>query len=55
MEEFIREQAEMLAEVRDIELTEENMEEIVENLMNADEVWDVFNSYLADVLDSYED
>ena len=55
MEKFLREQIEMVAEVRDIELTKKDIIDIVEDLMNNDELWDTFNSYLMDALDSYED
>ena len=46
MENFIKDYVEMIAESQEINLTEKQINKIVNNLMNEDEIWDMFDTYI---------
>lgn len=50
MEKFLRDYVKMYAETGDIELDEDRLNEIVNNLMDNDELWDTFDSYVYEEL-----
>ena len=51
MKEFLTDYVKTIAESNDIDLTEDKLNEIVENLMEYEELWDTFDSYIYDLLD----
>lgn len=55
MEKFLKSYVKMMAESREQKLSRDDIQEIVEDLMNNDEMWDTFDSFICDTLDSYED
>lgn len=50
MEEFLNDYVQMTLEAQDIELPEEKVAQIVHNMMECDEAWDVFDSYINDFI-----
>lgn len=51
MEEFLTNYVKMVAESKEIELNEQKISEIVERLMNNDEMWDTFDSFVYEELE----
>ena len=51
MEEFLNDYVRMMLETQEIELTEEKVNKIVHNMMECDEVWDTFDSYINDFIE----
>lgn len=54
MENFLLNYVENLAEAKEIELTKDQLCEVVNNLMDNDELWDTFDSFIHDELEEYE-
>lgn len=48
MEEFLTDYVEMMAEANDLELTKNQMQEIVNNLRSEEELWDIFDSFVTE-------
>lgn len=46
MEEFLNDYVRMMLEAQEIELSEEKVDKIVHNMMECDEAWDAFDSYV---------
>lgn len=55
MEKFLKNYVKMMANSREQELSRDSLQEIVNDLMDNDELWDTFDSFIYDILDSYED
>ena len=55
MEEFLKDYVEMMADVRDMNLSQAQMQDIVNNLSGNEELWDIFDGYVGDELDAIED
>lgn len=50
MEKFLREYLEMVLEANEIEIEKEEKENIIEELENDDELWDVLDGKIFDLL-----
>ena len=50
MEEFLNDYVQMMLDAQEIELPEEKVDKIVHNMMECDEAWDVFDSYINDFI-----
>ena len=55
MEDFLTDYVEMMADAKDMELTPNQIQEIVNSLQNNEELWDIFDGYVSDQLDILED
>ena len=53
MEEFLEDYISMIAETQEKELNNAELTEIVKNLMNNDELWDTFDSFIYDEMNKY--
>lgn len=52
MEKFLKDYVKSYIQVSGDELTKEQLQNIVNNLMNNDELWDTFDSFIYDELDN---
>ena len=55
MEEFLKDYVEMMADARDMNLSDEQLQDIANNLSGNEELWDIFDGYVGDELDAIED
>ena len=55
MEDFLTDYVEMMADAKDMELTPDQIQDIVNNLQDNEELWDIFDGYVSDQLDILED
>ena len=55
MEDFLKDYVEMMADARDMNLSDEQLQDIVNNLSDNEELWDTFDGYVGDELDAVED
>lgn len=55
MEEFLTDYVKMMAEAKDMNLSQAQMQEIVNNLQDNEDLWDTFDGYVGDELDAVED
>lgn len=55
MREFLTNYIKMIAENHDTDLTNDRLNEMVEDLMENEELWDTFDSYIYDLLDEEDD
>lgn len=51
MKEFLTDYVKMIADNRETNLTKEQLNLLVDSLMENDELWDTFDSYIYDLLD----
>ena len=51
MEEFLKDYVQMIAEARDIELNELELQRIVNSIRDDESLWDMFDSYVNDEID----
>lgn len=51
MKEFLADYVKMIADNRETNLTNEQLNLLVDSLMENDELWDTFDSYIYDLLD----
>lgn len=51
MKEFLTDYVQMIAEARDIELNDSQLQVIVNNLREDESLWDMFDSYVNDEID----
>ena len=51
MEEFLTDYVQMMLDAQDIELPEEKVAQVVHNMMNCDEAWDQFDSFINDFIE----
>lgn len=51
MEEFLNDYVQMMLDAQEIELPEEKVGKIVHNMMECDEAWDAFDSYINDFIE----
>ena len=51
MEEFLNDYVQMMLDAQEIELPEEKVNKIVHNMMECDEAWDTFDSYINDFIE----
>lgn len=51
MEEFLKDYVQIMAEVREIELNDSQLQVIVNNLREDESLWDIFDSYVNDEID----
>lgn len=54
MENFLDDYISMLAETTNIEIDENQQKEIIENIANNDELWDIFDGYIYELLKKFE-
>lgn len=52
MEEFLEDYVQMIAEAQELELNPQQVASIVNNLRNDDSLWDTFDSYVRDEIES---
>lgn len=55
MEEFLKDYVEMMADARDMELSPDQIQEIVNSLQEDEDLWDMFDGFVNDQLDTVED
>ena len=55
MEDFLKDYVEMMADARDMNLSDEQLQEVVNSLQDNEELWDIFDGYVGDELDAVED
>lgn len=51
MEEFLKKYVKMVAESNNTKLTKDKLNEIVENLMEEEEIWNTLDNYIYDYLE----
>lgn len=51
MEEFLKDYVQMIAEAREIELNDSQLQVIVNSLREDESLWDIFDSYVNDEID----
>lgn len=52
MKKFLKDYVEMIAESQEINLTEKQTNKIVDSLMNEDEIWDMFDTYINEEIEN---
>lgn len=55
METFLKDYVEMIAEVKEIKLTETQLNTIVNNLMETEEIWDTLDYYVNEEINGGEE
>lgn len=55
MEDFLKDYVEMMADARDMELTPDQIQDIVNSLQEDEDLWDMFDGFVNDQLDTVED
>ena len=55
MEDFLKDYVEMMADSRDMNLSKEQIQEVVNSLQEDEDLWDMFDGYVNDQLDTVED
>ena len=54
MEEFLNDYVQMMAKAQEIELDKSTLQEIVNNLMENEEIWDVLDEHINNEFDDME-